>query len=356
MSGEIEAAADVATAGLVGRTLEPGTGARAPDAETTCRNCGAALVGAYCHQCGQKGHVHRSLAALGHDLVHGILHLDGKIWRTLPLLAWQPGKLTRRYIHGERASFLSPLALFLFSVFLMFAVFSAIGRPFEVHYDPAASLALAAELRTEQAAADRQIQALTAERDRAIAAGKPAAAIEERLDDARKERAMLNTVGAITNQAGIRLSGLKIETGWAAFDAGFSKAVEDPKLLLYKLQSNGYKFSWLLIPISLPFMGLMFLTRRDYGLYDHAVFITYSIAAISILLVILALLTAIGMPGDWTLLALVLLIPIHLYRQLRGAYRLGSGAAAVRTFWLLLSAIIALQIFLVLLLILGVLG
>ena len=51
------------------------------------------------------------LTALWHDLAHGVLHLDGKIWRTLPLLAWRPGELTRRYIEGERARFVSPMAL-----------------------------------------------------------------------------------------------------------------------------------------------------------------------------------------------------------------------------------------------------
>ena len=40
------------------------------------------------------------------------------------MLAWRPGELTRRYIDGERARFVSPIALFLFSVFLMFAVLS----------------------------------------------------------------------------------------------------------------------------------------------------------------------------------------------------------------------------------------
>ena len=34
----------------------------------------------------------------------------------------KPGELTRRYIDGQRASFVSPIALFLFCVFFMFAV------------------------------------------------------------------------------------------------------------------------------------------------------------------------------------------------------------------------------------------
>ena len=37
------------------------------------------------------------------------------------MLAWRPGELTRRYIDGQRARFISPIALFLFCVFLMFA-------------------------------------------------------------------------------------------------------------------------------------------------------------------------------------------------------------------------------------------
>ena len=65
--------------------------------------------------------------AFCHDLLHGVLHFEGKIWRTLPMLAWRPGELTRRYIDGERARFVSPIALFLFCVFLMFAVASLTG-------------------------------------------------------------------------------------------------------------------------------------------------------------------------------------------------------------------------------------
>lgn len=85
------------------------------------------LIGPHCHRCGQKAHVHRTLSAFLHDLLHGALHFEGKIFRTLPLLVWKPGELTRRYIAGERARFVGPMALFLFSVFLMFAVFQIVG-------------------------------------------------------------------------------------------------------------------------------------------------------------------------------------------------------------------------------------
>ena len=65
-----------------------------------CLNCGAVLTGAYCAACGQPAHIHRSFLSLGHDILHGVFHFDTKLWRTLPELAFRPGRHTRRYIDG----------------------------------------------------------------------------------------------------------------------------------------------------------------------------------------------------------------------------------------------------------------
>jgi hypothetical protein len=54
------------------------------------------LAGAYCAACGQPAHIHRALVSLGHDILHGVFHCDGKFWRSLPELALHPGRLTRR--------------------------------------------------------------------------------------------------------------------------------------------------------------------------------------------------------------------------------------------------------------------
>src|SRR4051812_433341 len=112
--GNFEAPGDAVTGGDVGRAVEPKACETAPDGhthETNCLNCGALLTGPYCHECGQHAQVHRTLSALFHDFLHGVLHFEGKIWRTLPLLAWRPGQLTRCYIEGQRARFVSPIAM-----------------------------------------------------------------------------------------------------------------------------------------------------------------------------------------------------------------------------------------------------
>lgn len=118
---DLEAVADAVA--VVARAIEADAGeGEGHTHEANCLNCGTALIGPHCHHCGQQAHVHRSLHAFFHDLAHGVFHFEGRSWRTLPLLIWKPGELTRRYIDGQRASFVSPIALFLFCVFLMFAV------------------------------------------------------------------------------------------------------------------------------------------------------------------------------------------------------------------------------------------
>jgi hypothetical protein len=144
--------------------------------------------------------------------------------------------------------------------------------------------------------------------------------------------------------------------GW--LDVAYRKAKQNPGLLFYKLQTNAYKLSWALIPISVPFLWLLFLHRRRYrrfGVYDHIVFVTYSIAFMTLGFVALTLLRPLGL--DWLSGLLVLIVPpVHMYRQLRGAYELGRWSAAWRTAALLFFAMIAAMIFMALLLILGVLG
>src|SRR5512146_834117 len=100
--GEFDALGDAVTGGLLGRVVEPrtGEGGDGHTHDTHCLNCGTALVGSYCYKCGQHAHVHRTLFAFAQDFLTGALNFEGKIFKTLPLLAWRPGDLTRRYIDG----------------------------------------------------------------------------------------------------------------------------------------------------------------------------------------------------------------------------------------------------------------
>ncbi|HYJ30760.1 MAG TPA: DUF3667 domain-containing protein [Allosphingosinicella sp.] len=342
---------EVVTGGLIARAVEPKAGENRAEARAgACLNCGTALVGRHCHECGQAAHVHRSVSAWWHDVAHSVLHFEGKIWRTLPLLAWRPGELTRRFIEGERARFVSPMALFLFTVFLMFALFSMLGANL-VGLDQLNDAEVATELRR----ADQRIARLETERRQRLSRGGNAAQIEEAIRDARAERRVV----AIASGTDRVFSG-DIDTGWARLDKGLKKANENPQLLSYKLQTSAYKYSWALIPISLPFLWLLFLHRRRYReryrAYDHLVFITYSIGFMSMLLIAFVLLRAIGIEGGLINFAFLLVPPVHIYRQLRGAYALSRLSAAWRTLVLIVVAGMTMLLFAALLLALGVLA
>lgn len=351
---ELDAVGEAVTGTMASRAVEPKAG-EALDGQThesDCLNCGCALIGAYCHCCGQRGHVHRTIGAWWHDFLHSVLHLDGKFWRTIPMLAWRPGELTRRYAHGERARFISPLALFLFSVFLMFAVVSLAGGT--TMPDPNAPERAAADL----AETERNIARLEERREVAAEQGQSTARLDERLEKLRANREVL--AGGDAVMSGSPIIDTDVRTGWARLDEGIAKASKNPALLLYKLQANAYKFSWALIPISVPFVWILFLHRRryrqDYTAYDHLVFVTYSIAFMSLALIVFIAMTGLGVREGLVGIAFLLVPMVHMYRHLRGAYRLKPFSALWRTLVLLIFANLALTFFILMLLAIGVLA
>lgn len=382
MMNAIEPIADAVTGAAWARAAEPDAALddSGHTAERACLNCGTALKGAFCHACGQKGHVHRTLGAFAHDLLHGVLHFEGKVFRTLPKLLFRPGELTRRYIAGERARFVSPLALFLFCVFLMFAVVSFTGglgidgEAFRKDAEQSAALGAEEIARLEKARAAALASGDQTEADRLagkIADEKEVVAITDALGG---EASTLRPAGGAEPKAagpaavsfqkdggspttkvnvnGSTFVGFQPES---ALDKAYKAAKANPSLLIYKLQTNAYKFSWALIVLSVPFMALLFLWRWR-PLYDHAVFVTYSITAVSILVILGSLLTLVRVPAPPLLLAGSLFISWHMYRQLRGGYQLRRFSALWRTAALAIFAVLALVMFSLGLLLLGVLG
>ena len=128
---------------------------------------------------------------------------------------------------------------------------------------------------------------------------------------------------------------------------------EKPGLMLYKLQANGYKFSWLLIPLSLPFVSLLFARRRRFNGYNHAIFITYSLSFMSFLFIALSLLGAAGVLEGLLVAASVIIPPLHMYKQMRGAYALSRVSALWRLVLLLGMILLVLLLFVQVLLLLG---
>ena len=359
MSGEFEAMADVATGGLAAGAIDGAGKAGHGGHGAACLNCGTALIGPHCHQCGQSGHIHRTASALFHDIAHGVFHFEGRTWHTLPLLFWRPGEVTRRYIRGERIQFVSPMALFLFSVFLMVAVFGVFGGPFGA---PATDAAAMARGRTEAAnrlvVVEKEMKALRAQRDALKAKGGKDSELNQKLGELVSEEADLRMVtkGILkpdlkSDPIDVDEAGLK--TGVPGVDHIIRHAAANPELAAYKLQSSAYKFSWALIPISLPFIWLLFAFRRDVGLYDHAIFATYSLAAMTLMVSALSIAAWAGLWSGVVGAILVFFPPWHMYRQLKGTYGLGRFGALWRTVALIIAAYTSALIFFIFLVAMG---
>ena len=80
-----------------------------------CRNCLAAVQGAFCAQCGQKQHSPiRHFSQVIGELFNDILNFDAKLLNTMKPLMLQPGFLSREYFDGRRARYVSPLKLYFF--------------------------------------------------------------------------------------------------------------------------------------------------------------------------------------------------------------------------------------------------
>ena len=379
MTGESEAAGDALTGGIIAGTVEGPTrgSAREEHAPQTrnCLNCGASLSGAYCSACGQPAHLHRSLLSLWHDILHGVFHFEGKIWRTLPELFFHPGRLTRRYIDGERVKFVSPMALFLFTVFLMFAVFSVTGVFDAQGLDPDDLPAVASNWKEGNEAAlkktNEQIAALRVE------LADPSLTPERR-EQITKDMTDLESAGAVMDalargdwkavaeiderqdKAAIKIEAAQdgaTDSQWpppgSKLDLAIKQARDNPMLLMYKVKTNAYKFSWALIPLSVPFLWLLFFWRRDIHLYDHAIFTTYSISFMMLLTILLSVAASAGVSAAIWGSALAIVPPIHIYKQLRGTYGLSRFGALARLIILLIVISVVISIFTTLLFVLG---
>ena len=92
-----------------------------------CQNCGAPLVGEYCHQCGQRHVPTLRVLYLVRRFLESALDLEDLergVGQTLRRAARNPGRVARRYVDGERREFVNPLGYFLLTATATFLVFS----------------------------------------------------------------------------------------------------------------------------------------------------------------------------------------------------------------------------------------
>lgn len=94
-----------------------------------CPNCGSSAQQQYCPQCGQEqGDLVPTLRSWLSETVGELLFIEARLPRTLRALFFRPGYLTQEWWNGRKASFISPLRLYLLAAVPFFFVFFTASR------------------------------------------------------------------------------------------------------------------------------------------------------------------------------------------------------------------------------------
>jgi hypothetical protein len=91
-----------------------------------CLNCGTALNGPFCSQCGQRDvPPYPSVRELVVDAYWELSGWDGRFATTVRALVTRPGRLTLDFLEGRRARYISPLRLYLMASLVYFLAAAA---------------------------------------------------------------------------------------------------------------------------------------------------------------------------------------------------------------------------------------
>lgn len=283
---------EVATASLGG--LIGWRRRRAAETGAPCLNCGVPLVGPYCHGCGQLAeNFRRSIWSLVAEAIEHFFDADGRILFTLPRLVLRPASLTRDYLAGKRAPQLPPLRLFLVVVVVFF---------------------LAGSLR-----------------DAVHPPSKPPVKV---------------TPASAGPHTKIDLGG---NARLRAFGAWLTPRIEytssHPREFGAAMESWAHRAAIIFLPISTLLLAMLFLFRRGFFLFDHAIFSMHSLSFMGLLATAVTLLGLVPVIGGLAGL-LVLIAPLHLFVHMRGVYESSRvGTLARMVLLLIFSSIAALLLF-----------
>jgi hypothetical protein len=201
-------------------------------------------------------------------------------------LFFNPGRLTREYIDGKRVRHVAPLPLYLF---LMFFVFSMTAH-FSGHdeKESAGDKAVVSDVsQNKSAISDKQ----------AAPASSAASTVSSSVED-DKENATAHSnpeIAAIPKIIADLESDSETHKSTPHWlQEKLKHAAANPELVIYKMKGSASKFALLLLPLALPVMWLLFPFSRKHLMFDHCVFILYSLSFAACAMMILSLMSLAG--------------------------------------------------------------
>jgi hypothetical protein len=97
---------------------------------SACLNCDTPLTGPFCSACGQRDvPPYPTIGELARDAFWELSGWDGRFAATVRMLVLAPGRLTREFLEGRRARYISPLRLYLVASLAYFVLAAAAPAP-----------------------------------------------------------------------------------------------------------------------------------------------------------------------------------------------------------------------------------
>lgn len=313
---------------------------------TPCANCETPLAGPHCHECGQLAEdFHKSVWKLMVEAVESLLHLDGRLFSTLPALVRNPGKLTRDYMEGRRASQVAPFRMFLVILLIAFFVGHAAMKAGADNHEAAegdhATIGSAPTFKyngrvvTPGSAAmadfEREVMAdpdlSEAEKRTQIAAARGDwAGFSRNLAANVTEEAQANAADAPKMAEGADAEKLRGLQDW--FDARQAAIKDDPERFALIMEIWAHRVAILALPVSALMLTLLFAFNRRFYVFDHVIFSMHSLSFQLLLLIVIMALSVLT-PLAWWLLWLA---PVHLFLHMKGAYQRSVFGTLARMF------------------------
>lgn len=201
-----------------------------------CRNCGEVVEQRYCTNCGQlAASFHRPIWSLIGETVTDTLALDGRLARTLPVLLFRPGRLTKNYTEGKRARYVPPFRLFLLASLLFYLVlFALVPTGTWVSMDD-----------------------------------ETRANIEQNLTDAPGADEVAQTAQEQLEEAGIYVDAPDEIRG--DIENQVLAVINNPDQFAAELEKWLPRLSILLVPLTILALGFLHVWRRKLYIYDHSI-------------------------------------------------------------------------------------
>ena len=304
---------------------------------TICENCRTTLQGDYCHECGQRGvELRRPVLGLAQDIIIETLSIDGRLWRTIKGLFFNPGRVATDYVDGHRARFTPPFRIFLFFslvyFFTLFTIVESGGQNVTTVGVPVVTVTDDGE--TEEA--------LPAEPEIPAPVEVPAIEPEPAEETTEDEDVTVGLSATIDDKGNFNYSGPEFLRPFAERIAvNIELAQEDPRLFLAQVRELMPRVL-LVMPAAYMLLLFVFYFYKKPYMYDLLIISLYMHAALYFYLflaLVFQVVPDVFYLGDIAAFAVQVFGMVQSYRVLRTAFRSGwistilKGTLINAAFW-----------------------